>query len=142
MLPSNKTMGNTFERRFCDLLFQHGFWAHNMAQTAAGQPADVIAVKGQYHTLIDCKVVTGQGFRFSRVEDNQRTAMDSFRERGKEPCWFALLLPGGDIQMLSYETVKRMETMEDMHSLTIYQMPRYAYPFERWLKIVNLEAKA
>lgn len=42
---NNRKTGNSFEAEFCDLLFQHGYWVHNLAQNAAGQPADVIAVK-------------------------------------------------------------------------------------------------
>lgn len=55
-MATNRKIGNSFETEFCELLFQHGFWCHNMAQNAAGQPADVIAVKGKTAYLIDCKV--------------------------------------------------------------------------------------
>ena len=53
---SNKKLGNSFEAELCEILSQHGFWAHNLAQNAAGQPADVIAVKDGEAFLIDCKV--------------------------------------------------------------------------------------
>lgn len=51
-MATNRKIGNSFETEFCELLFQHGFWCHNMAQNAAGQPADVIAVKGKTAYLI------------------------------------------------------------------------------------------
>ena len=63
-MATNRKIGNSFETEFCELLFQHGFWCHNMAQNAAGQPADVIAVKGKTAYLIDCKVCSNN--RFSR----------------------------------------------------------------------------
>ena len=40
---TNKKLGNSFESTFCEILFQQGFWCHNLAQNQAGQPADVIA---------------------------------------------------------------------------------------------------
>ena len=42
---TNKKAGNLFEQEFCEILFENGFWVHNLAQNASGQPADVIAVK-------------------------------------------------------------------------------------------------
>ena len=72
---NNKKIGNSFEAELCEILFQHGFWAHNMAQNAAGQPADVIAVKNGSAYLIDCKVCSGKAFSLSRIEENQRSAM-------------------------------------------------------------------
>ena len=51
---SNKKIGNGFETEFCEKLFQNGYWVHNIAQNAAGQPADVIAVRNGVAFLIDC----------------------------------------------------------------------------------------
>lgn len=74
-MATNRKIGNSFETEFCELLFQHGFWCHNMAQNAAGQPADVIAVKGKTAYLIDCKVCSNNRFHLSRVEENQHFAI-------------------------------------------------------------------
>ena len=99
---SNISEGSRFERDFCDQLRGLGFWVHRLSQNAGGQqPADVIAVKGRYHALIDCKVVSGERFLFSRVEDNQHNAMIMFEEKCNEPGWFAIRLPDGYIAMLS-----------------------------------------
>lgn len=40
---TNRTVGTRFEDELCELLAEHGWWAHNMAQNQVGQPADVIA---------------------------------------------------------------------------------------------------
>ncbi len=139
-MPSNKAMGNSFERQLCDLLFRHGFWAHCMTQNASGQPADIIAVKRNYHTLIDCKVVSGDRFLFSRAEDNQRSAMDSFFDRTGYPCWFALLLPtDGEIRFISYQTLKWAEMNDSIRSITLSQMEKYTISFDKWLEIVRTE---
>ncbi len=36
-MATNKKIGNSFEAEFCEILFQHNFWCHNMAQNQAGQ---------------------------------------------------------------------------------------------------------
>ena len=87
---SNKKLGNDFESEFCETLADEGFWTHNMAQNAAGQPADVIAVKDGEAYLIDCKVCSRNRFQFDRIEDNQRFSMELWRECGNGEGWFAL----------------------------------------------------
>ena len=52
MNPSNKKLGNLFEREFCEILAQHGFWVHNLTQNANGQPADIIAVRNGQAYLV------------------------------------------------------------------------------------------
>ena len=64
---SNKKIGNGFEAEFCEKLFQNGYWVHNLSQNAAGQPADVVAVKNGVPYLIDCKVCSGKVFSVSRI---------------------------------------------------------------------------
>ena len=103
---SNKSSGNRFEQEFAEFLDWHGFWCHVLQQNKSGQPADIIAVKGDYHCLIDCKEVsTKAGFVLSRVEENQRLAMKKFAERGGHIGWFAVKFPDGDIRMISIVSV-------------------------------------
>ena len=79
----NRTNGGRFEQELAEILFKHGFWAHVMQQNKAGQPADLIAVRGKFHTLIDGKVISdNNGFPFSRIEENQRSAMKMFQKNG------------------------------------------------------------
>ena len=78
---SNKKIGNGFEAEFCEKMFQNGYWVHNLSQNAAGQPADVVAVKNGVPYLIDCKVCSGKVFSVSRIEDNQRMAMTLWRRK-------------------------------------------------------------
>lgn len=84
---TNKKLGNSFESVFCEILFQQGFWCHNLAQNQAGQPADVIAVRDGKSYLIDCKVCSRGRFPFSRIEDNQHTAMRAWQESGNGTGW-------------------------------------------------------
>lgn len=54
---SNKKIGNGFEAEFCEKLFQNGYWVHNLSQNAAGQPADVVAVKTVFRTSLTARSV-------------------------------------------------------------------------------------
>lgn len=101
---SNKKLGNDFESEFCDILAEEGFWCHNMAQNAAGQPADVIAVKNGDAYLIDCKVCSRDRFPIDRIEPNQVLAMDLWRECGNGNGWFALEF-SDDVYMVSLDAM-------------------------------------
>lgn len=105
MKPSNKKMGNHFESVLCDILSDHGWWAHNMAQNETGQPADVIAVKNNIAVLIDCKVCSNDTFPLSRVEGNQYGAMTMWKYKGNEYSYFACLLSNGSIYMVDFESI-------------------------------------
>lgn len=84
-MATNKKLGNTFEAELCEILFKHGFWSHNLAQNAAGQPADVIAVKHKTPYLIDCKVCSRGKFPLSRVEENQHLSIARTFEGKSDP---------------------------------------------------------
>ena len=114
---SNRKLGNDFEQQLCEILFENGFWVHNLAQNQSGQPADIIAVKDNKAFLIDAKVCSDSTFSLSRIEENQHTAMQLWEKCGNssfwgaeignsgflstEEAWFALLIDG-DIVFVSY----------------------------------------
>lgn len=133
MKTDNRTSGGRFEREMAKILSQNGFWCHLMTQSKAGQPADLIAVRGDYHTLIDCKVLSdGRGFPFTRAEENQRYAMERFFERGEQTSWFALKLPDGSIRMLSYPTILALE-MGGAKAVHANELEKYTMPLEEWM---------
>lgn len=105
----NRTTGNHFEQELSHILAEKGFWVHVMQQNKAGQPADIIAVKGKFHTLIDCKVCDKGFFSFDRIEENQSMAMRMFTRKSNELCYFALKLPDESIRMVS---LSRLETLK------------------------------
>lgn len=138
---SNRATGNRFETELAKTLAEHGFWCHVLQQNKAGQPADIIAVKRRYHTLIDCKVISGEKivFPFSRVEENQKFAMSRFQERGGQVCWFALRLPGGDVRMLSYFNVLRM-MKSGKKALSGDELIRRTNELNVWLNYAEVES--
>ena len=129
---SNKKSGNQFESELCEILSMYGFWCHNMAQNAAGQPADVIAVKNGRAYLIDCKVCsTDKGFALSRMEGNQDLAMSLWNECGNGQGWFAMKLPTGDIYMLPHFCIKaHMHVKSHLSPGEIFEIGK---PIEKWV---------
>ena len=106
----NRSVGGRFEQEFAEFLDKHGFWCHVMQQNKAGQPSDIIAVKGDFHCLIDCKEVsTNKGFVLSRVEENQRLAMQKFLSRGNHGGWFAVKYPEAGVRMISMDSILTAE---------------------------------
>ena len=127
---SNKKLGNDFETEFCELLAEHGFWVHNLAQNAAGQPADVIAVKEGEPYLIDCKVCSQGKFTFNRIEENQELAMELWRDCGNGYGLFALKF-GNQVFMVDRESLRNCS--HQYPAMTVEQADIYGEPLEKWL---------
>ncbi len=127
---SNREDGNRYERSFCLKLAKYGFWVHNMAQNASGQPADVIAVKDGKAYLIDCKVCSKGKFAFSRVEENQHYSMKYWNECGNGEGWFAIKL---DLitYMIPYSVIEKYK--ETQSYLTTENIFEEGYPLKVWV---------
>lgn len=133
---SNRSEGNAFEREFCEMLAERGFWAHNMAQSQAGQPADIICVKRHFAFLIDCKLMSGNYFDLNRVEPNQLTAMDLWSMRCETLPLFAVKLPDGAVRMLDYGMVQAWIADNHMR-IGIPELTRHAPLFQQWVHGVD-----
>lgn len=130
----NRSIGTRFEAELCEILGKNGFWAHNMQQNSAGQPADIIAIRGAYHVLIDCKHIAGdKGFPFSQIRDNQREAMKMFQRRCGQLCYFAFKLPDDTIWLV---TLERMDTLANRGKtrLTDEEIRTQTWSLESWLE--------
>lgn len=128
---SNKKSGNQFETELCEILAEEGFWCHNLAQNAAGQPADVIAVKDGDAYLIDCKVCSQGKFAFSRIEDNQELAMGLWRDCGNGIGWFALKFADDEIYMVDIVSMRHARNRQSVMTRDVAEM--YGYTLEEWL---------
>lgn len=137
MKTSNKTAGNRFEQDLARKLSDMRFWVHVLQQNKAGQPADLIVAKGAYTTLIDCKVISGDGgFPLSRVEENQWYAMSKFAEITHNGCWFAMRLPDGQIRFVSSFAVF------DLIALGAKRIPEdeieaHGYTLDEWISTAD-----
>ena len=88
---ANRTEGNRFERELCTFMATYyGLWVHNMTQSAAGQPADIIAVGKDVAFLIDAKLCETKTFPLRRLEENQMTSMWLWRLHTQYPCGFVI----------------------------------------------------
>ena len=133
MKTDNRTVGGKFEQDLAVKLHECGFWVHVMQQNKAGQPADIIALKGSFHTLIDCKVISdNNGFPFDRVEENQRYAMRMFQRRANELCWFALRLPDASVWMIQMEKIECMKG-RGKRKISEAEIRTATYPLDKWL---------
>lgn len=129
-MKSNRAIGNAFEQELCELLFDEGFWAHNLNQDNSGQPADVIAVRNGKAQLIDCKNCSAKGFDLRRIESNQQTAMQLWNECGNGQAWFALKIDG-EIWMLSSSIAMELEGC--MYHISFEKIYEIATPFAEWV---------
>ena len=113
---SNKQLGNAFERDLAMLLFRKGFWVHPVVPNAAGQqPADLLAIKDGRAYLIDAKVCSGKYFPFKRIEENQRSAMELWKECGNGSGWFAFRIEGDEeVYFISYHRLQQREMLGDV----------------------------
>ena len=130
----NRTVGGRFEEELAEILYKAGFWVHCMQQKKNGQPADIIACKGRFHTLIDAKVISDdKGFPFERIEENQKFAMRMFQRRTGELCYFAMKLPDGSIWFISME---RIETLKGRGKkrLTEHDIRTQTWSLQKWLE--------
>ena len=127
---SNKKLGNSFETELCERLAEKGFWAHNLAQNAAGQPADVIAVKCGEAFLIDCKVCSQGKFQYSRIEENQDLSMELWRDCGNGRGWFALKFET-ETYMVDHESMRNCSIHHPAMTADLAYM--YGYSLEEWL---------
>lgn len=104
---SNKKLGNNFENELVSWLADKGCWVHKLAPNRAGaQPFDIIAAKSCWVRAIDCKVCSNGEFDFTRVEENQKAAMEKWEKDTLFNAYFALKLPSGKVHWLSYGTFK------------------------------------
>ena len=129
---TNRKIGNDFEQELCEILFQYGFWVHNLKQDNSGQPADIIAVRNKVAYLIDAKVCSLGGFTLSRKEENQELAMSLWNECGNGQGWFALKLPTGEIYMLPHICVKAYGQRQSV--LSFSEIHELGKPLGKWVE--------
>lgn len=108
----NKALGTSFEKEFCAVLAEKGFWVHFCTPAPNGsQPCDVIAVKDGNAYLIDCKTCKDKRFRFSRLEDNQVYAFRKWGRCGNLNRYVAVKHED-NIYLIPFEIVEEKQTVE------------------------------
>ena len=132
---TNRKNGLRFEAELCEKLAENGWWAHDMTQAAAGQPADIIAVRNNHAVLIDCKVCATDRFALSRIEPNQVSAMTLWEKRGNEDAYFAVKYPNEVIYMIHFN---RMISSGNVNIPEWYAHSQGFY-FDEWIEMMKDE---
>lgn len=132
---SNKSIGSAFEIEFAKALSESGFWVHRLTQSSAGQPFDILAVRGDKALAIDCKVCTNNVFDLERVEFNQHVAMSLWEKCGNGNGWFALKLADWSVYLVSFFDIKCL-LERGKKRMTIIDIERYGVPLHEWVKYV------
>jgi Holliday junction resolvase len=130
---SNKSTGTEFEKEFCVLLSERGFWAHRMQDNVNGQPFDVMAAKNGKPYVFDCKNCEGENFLFRRMEENQRTAMDLWLDCGNQNCFFAVRYPLKGIRLFEYIDLIAYEK-EGMKFISQKTADSYGYTINEFMR--------
>ena len=129
---SNKKSGTTFEREFCKLAAEKGFWATMLYPGPEGQPADIILAKNNIAVLVDCKDCKNNRFPLSRIEENQELSMKKWLETGNENVLFALKTSEG-IYIFYFTFVQKMIAAHISY-LNLSQITSYGIPFNEWVE--------
>lgn len=133
-MTANRTLGNAFESKLCEMLSENGFWVHNLAQNHAGQPADIIAVRENRAVLIDCKVCSNGRFDTDRIESNQLGSMMVWKEAGNMEWWFALQMPDESVYMVPGDVAEKWVCLTNNDTIYWRDLKDKFATFERWVK--------
>lgn len=78
------SIGREFEKKIIHDLKQRGWWTYLTPNTISGQPFDIIAISDGTGIAIEVKHVKEYRFNLSRIEANQRIAIQDFTEKGND----------------------------------------------------------
>lgn len=132
---SNKSNGTAFERKFAQLLAEHGFWAHVLNDNRNGQPFDIIAAKHGETFVFDCKDCKSEKFLFSRIEPNQEAAMELWQGCGNHEGLFAIQFPFLGIRLLPYTVAAEMR-QEGYAGISGKMIIESTVSVKEWLEVV------
>lgn len=135
-MVSNKSAGTAFEKEFAQMLAEKGFWVHRLQDNKNGQPADIIAAINESAFLIDCKDCQGDTFQSSRIEPNQRSAMDLWHNCGNESGLFAVRFPTGNVYIVPYLFIKATEKV-GIRSYDELFLSSMWTDFNQWVRIAT-----
>lgn len=130
---SNKSIGTAFEREFAELLAEKGFWVHRLQDNQNGQPFDIIAVKNGRAYAFDCKDCAGHSFPLSRIEENQRLAMERWGECGNGTGYFAVHFIASGTHILPFKEIKGYIKFGSS-TLTEKDIKQIGTPLDSWGK--------
>ena len=108
---SNSKLGKAFEKEFCDVLYDNGYWVHFVERKSSGaQPFDIIAAKNNEIFVFDAKTNSGNRFVLSRIEENQIESMSLYNDRGNKKSFIVIKKDDTDIYVIpSLEIINKIK---------------------------------
>lgn len=129
---SNKLLGSRYEEKVAQTLYDHGYWVTLLTASRAGQPADIIAIKGTEFMLLDAKLCTKDKFELRRIEPNQIRSMTMLEARSDHAVTaFVLGMSTGDY-VVSWDTLHAYMA-EGKKSITLEECEQFI-TLEEWCK--------
>jgi Holliday junction resolvase len=128
---NNKNQGNSFEKVFCNKLAEYKFWVHRLQDNKNGQPFDVIAARNMKTLVFDCKDCTGNVFKLSRVEENQKLAMKAWQKAGNLYALFAIRFDE-EIYIVLYDSIMSL-IKSGKKQITKNEITKIGSLFEPWI---------
>lgn len=102
-----KKIGNAYEKKFCEVLKNCGWWAHIFEYNASGQPCDVVAIRNNIAILVDVKHCKTDRFPFSDIQANQLMCFEYANKCGNDNTGFMIYFDSiNSWQYLPYSVVK------------------------------------
>lgn len=130
---SNKKTGTCFEKQLAEMLSENGFWVHMFQDNKNGQPCDLIAAQDGETYLFDCKNCEKDFFRLSRVEENQRNAMELFYRTGNRRGMFAIRFRENQVYLVDYQVIEGMQK-QGIRQIDPENIHLYGRTWESWLE--------
>ncbi len=131
--------GLKFQHQFAVYMQTLGYWVYEFPTKHAGQPADLICVKGGRAFLLDTKTCEGIRFPLERIEDNQIMAMRAWREAGNGEAYF-IVRTGDGIWLVTYSRISALISRHRFKSISLSTLLLGAERLmskEKWDEIQN-----
>lgn len=135
---NNKKLGKTFEESLADYLSYKGFWVQLIKQDQDGQSADILAIKGSEAYLIDAKLCCTGLFDINRIEDNQSSSMNKFKQCGNNTGLFAIWIDKQSIYICELDALLEQSRTLNKRYLNESNIEVIGTPLEQWADEIRL----
>lgn len=114
-LKSNKRIGNNFEKELAEILREKGYWVTLLTpkKHIGSQPADIVAIKNNKASLIECKTCKSHLFEIKRIEENQWNASKKYFKCGNTEYLIAIKNEE-EIYMIPIESIDKKQSSIDL----------------------------
>ena len=102
-------IGNLFEKKWANFLFNAGFWVY-ILPISTGQPCDILGIRNNIAYLYECKHCEKDIFNCNRIEPNQRTSAEFYRNLGNTNYYLVVQYKSG-IKLYHFRDIETKKTL-------------------------------